>query len=312
MLQSFMDCDPGAPTRWNSHKQILKRLDRIYLSTPTWLAINLDITAVVLTDPAALARKGGSDHAPVAVAISKTREHANSRQRIPDFVAETQEFRNELTKLTEYEQLEQLTPVCRWATHEKIIRLAAAAARDKIFAAAEVGGSALLAIMNSIARAVARQDLRFAKKIRKHPMGAKIFEVTEGQARLADPKGFVEQLNLLRKEDFEQQAKEIMAEVEAVNGTQNIAKQRSSRLLEMAKLWSPFHRRLAAGNMGCHKGEPEFSAHEKELLGVQFWEKTFAAGVAKEKIGAVFIKQYLTAMDYSSLRHPDVNDYTAF
>ncbi len=68
MHEEFVDCDPGCPIRWNTAKQTLTRLDRIYLSTPSWL----------LADPATLARRGGGDDDPVAVTFARKRDNWRS------------------------------------------------------------------------------------------------------------------------------------------------------------------------------------------------------------------------------------------
>lgn len=95
--------DPGAGT-------LTSRIDRIYISTPGWLLLRMDVRAWADKDPLWLHARGISDHAPVFVRVAPKGRVPSASMRIPQWIVATGEHERWLIALERAAGLADLSP----------------------------------------------------------------------------------------------------------------------------------------------------------------------------------------------------------
>ena len=78
ILKSWTEISQPFPTHFNSSGPSLRRLDRVWSSSPSHLLSKLHVHSEVISSPENLSAEGFSDHAPLALVFGKKQFH-NSR-----------------------------------------------------------------------------------------------------------------------------------------------------------------------------------------------------------------------------------------
>ncbi len=79
-------------TYWNEQTLYASRLDRIYVSTPGWLLLNVVVEAYVIGDVLRRHLRGPSDHIPVGVRFAAVARRPPSQSSIPAWVCQAESF----------------------------------------------------------------------------------------------------------------------------------------------------------------------------------------------------------------------------
>ena len=86
ILDQLIDIASDMDTRYDSSSRLCSRLDRIYVSIPTWLIVQLHLVSSVVSDPCSLHDLKISDHAPVTLGIAEKRRLSPDEKPIPRFI----------------------------------------------------------------------------------------------------------------------------------------------------------------------------------------------------------------------------------
>lgn len=97
------------------------RLDRVYISWPPWVLMQLRATANVVLPVPKCAAMGLSDHAPVRISLSCKRMLPRSSRPIPKWLAKHPIFQSVLADLEIKAHLDELAPAVRWTKHKEIV-----------------------------------------------------------------------------------------------------------------------------------------------------------------------------------------------
>ena len=73
ILNELVEIASDLDTRYDSCSCLLSRLDRTYISIPTWLIMQLHLQSSVVQDALSLHEQNISDHAPVILSIAEKR-----------------------------------------------------------------------------------------------------------------------------------------------------------------------------------------------------------------------------------------------
>ena len=71
ILKLWTEVSQPFPTHFNSRGPSLKRLDRVWISSPSHLLSKLHVHSEVISSPENLSSEGISDHAPLALVFGK-------------------------------------------------------------------------------------------------------------------------------------------------------------------------------------------------------------------------------------------------
>ena len=109
------------PTHYYPRDHYVSRLDRIYISTPGWIIIQLNAIANTYDDPYVCYQNGVSDHVPV---LAKLSSNASVKKRlvIQPHVARHPLFRHYAVAFVKAVDLRHLPPYAQLLLHTQILQ----------------------------------------------------------------------------------------------------------------------------------------------------------------------------------------------
>ena len=88
ILSKFLEIYNPSPTHYTAASATASRIDRIFLSTPSWHLSHVDPSATVTRNPRIMWREGLSDHAPVRLSLAPRSAIPKDEQPIQHHVLE--------------------------------------------------------------------------------------------------------------------------------------------------------------------------------------------------------------------------------
>ncbi|CAK0877582.1 unnamed protein product [Prorocentrum cordatum] len=296
----------------------LSRIDRAYTSLPGWYILQVRLQMHVRDDPQLTHRKLLSDHAPI-ITLSSDKQHIpTDLQPIPKAIAKSRNFQDALQELVQAVPLDELDTVTRWDTHKRMIREAGRIARTELMAdpTALRSKPIQLLLLSSMARAVARQDHYMAKKlVAMHDIAKKHIHIVQGKVTgLPNPTAFQELYASAKMADTSAR-KRAMDDRAVRPGAQNnsIKVQRNiTRLNMLAKLWSPFGKRLKLAAIILDAEEAEDDGHIRGPDNIamhlhNYWASTFTTQSTDTTRAANFLRKWTTPIPTGDFPEPTGN-----
>ena len=228
------------------------RINRTYGSMHGWILRNLDIRAYVMDDPKHMFDTGLSDHAPFVTSFAWRAPAGQHAIPISKVVAKSEAYRQYHDKLWEEIGSRLMGPAERWETHKTIIRMAADAARSRLFNENLNNWEVRSLALSSIARAVWPNNVPLARMLAaQSPVAAAHIDVLldgrgVGKVTLRSQEGFQNDVASRQREVLGQWRTVELNRADASRCVKTKAKCASkvSGITRLAKLWSPFDRRL--------------------------------------------------------------------
>ena len=143
----------------------LTKIDRGFTSLPGSLMIKLNAMATVTDAPDTLHYAGISDHAPVSVSLSPAGLQKSRTATISKCWCKTEQYATRLRLLLQLVCIDELPPTSRLKTLNACIWSAARHARDCIQFGDQDDKEGRRMVMESMARAVWRNDVRLARRL---------------------------------------------------------------------------------------------------------------------------------------------------
>jgi hypothetical protein len=308
------------------------RLDRFYCSIPAWALLQLAANAAVVEHPKKMHDDNLSDHAPVKLTISTWMPLPRSQQPIPTFVVNSSAFKKYHQALCDQTGLSDLGTIERWQTHKVIIREAARLARRQLFLENESSEETKHIALQSIARAVWRNDTSLAEILAdRSPLAQKHLAVdSQRNVIIHDAPLFQAEVEAARAKQLESRLRglELDGRRAAAEGESKWkARKRQDKVAaasRLAKLWSPFDRRLVLNGIRTCKLDtnatsPDEAYHivrggrEKAAALSRGWCNTFAERkqIDLEKACA-YLARWATLFDYSKVKPPTTRHFESF
>ena len=132
VCSNFTELAQTHDTHFCSRSSMFSRLDRIYVSLPSWMLLQMKASGRVIGNPHDLHRRKLSDHAPVAISLSLLERRKSSTKPIGDDILRYPSFVLHLNRLVDFAGFERLCAIDRWEAYKNIVRTAAALTNDDI------------------------------------------------------------------------------------------------------------------------------------------------------------------------------------
>ena len=165
LLLQLVDVAGTLDTRYDSANKMVSRLDRIYISVPTWLLTQFHVQSSTCSDPLTLHQRKISDHIPVVASFAAKRKTAHMERPIPPYVFDSPLYTKAVNALVQASNLDQLSVPLRLPKFKSIIREAARIARNDLLVNAQSHTEAEATIFGTIARCVWTNDSKLFDKL---------------------------------------------------------------------------------------------------------------------------------------------------
>jgi hypothetical protein len=324
ILNELVDIASDLDTRYDSGTNLLSRLDRTYVSIPTWLIMQLHLQSSVVQDALSLHDQKISDHAPVILSIAEKRRLSQDEKPIPRFVFDSPLYLESLTALVHAANLDALSVPLRLPKFKQLIREAARIARNETLSSNDSAAHPRSTIFSSIARCVWRNDLRMFDILSRRSLIASSFLVNDGGTIfINDPIKFDTDFNAARRDATQARIREIesdsMPQIEAPIGVHTPRQQDHKRsrskianLRRMLELWNPIGKRLSIVGI---RVRPEEVTYESNLMLSALssnWEPIFARKEIDSCVASSFASQFASKFDFSSSPPPSSRSFASF
>ncbi len=191
ILADFTELHQPHPTHFTSSSSLLKRIDHGYTSTPPSLLIKIGITASVVKNPDTYWLAGLSDHSPLGFSFHPKFLQNNVTSSFPKVWFETKAYVTCLEVLIGSFNWDNFGPLEKLRTLKLCIKSAAFYSRDVLFFSDSNGSVCKRQVLESISRAVWRNDRKLAQKLLDVSSLAGYFiEIKEGKVVPLDPLAF--------------------------------------------------------------------------------------------------------------------------
>ena len=180
ILDKLIDMAVDLDTRYDSASRLCSRLDRVYISVPSWTVTQLHFQSFVVSDPHSLHDLKISDHAPSILSISAKERLKQEELPIPRFVFDMPLYSETLVELVRAANLDALSVPVRLPKFNQLIREAARIARNETLTKGADKAQANRTIFSSIARCVWRNDTRLFDVLVRRSSLAASFLIMDG------------------------------------------------------------------------------------------------------------------------------------
>ena len=317
-LSQLVEIQQGSPTHYCAGSHSMTRLDRVYVSIPPYMLTLMSAKCTVTCCPRWSHDRGLSDHAPVACALSPRTVARPDSRPIPAYVFKLPGFVSIHDALVEAACLDSLPTVARWMLHKTILRESARIARDDLLAVSGDLGQARGTTLSSIARAVWTNSTRLARTlISRSALALRHLRVSGNDVTLADPPAFETCICEDRCRSFDERIAREQADLDLKCCASSAPRRRSNRmsaLLRLARLWSPFDRRLVVAGVitGFRSdGSPCVVLDPTARIGAlsAAWSDTFSAQPSCMATAEEVIARWARPLDFSRVSPPSVEDF---
>ena len=348
----FAQCCPGHPTqlRWeralgslvefeqpnNTHfwptSSTCSRIDRTYGSMHGWILRNLDVCAYVVEDPKRMFDTGLSDHAPLVTTLALRAPAERQAIPISKVVAKSVAFQQYHDELWADIDVTLMGPTERWETHKTVIRMAADAARRRLFGENLNNMEVRALALSSIARAVWQNNVSLARRlIAQSPVAAAHIDVLlnrsgVGKVTLRNPLCFQKEVESCQREVLGERRTAELNQAEASRSAKTKGKCASkvSGITRLAKLWSPFDRRLVLTGIRTRTINKDAKSTDEAFdvvrgdrqIGAALaagWENTFTKVKPIDcEMASRYLERWAVKYDFSGCTPPTSLSYQSF
>ena len=263
-------CD--APTHFNKAAGHVSRIDRMWCSVPKWLFLQLSVEAHVVSDPITIFRRGLSDHAPLRVCFRKAPAAHTRGRAIAQHVIKDKRFAPLLKEYVATLNLKDATPMNKYLLMASAIHATAARIRNLLGSVSRPTRTHQLALLSSVARAVARNDVDTASKLEMTaPFAARHLHILDGRVTLRSAARFETEFAKQKLSHFEDLAAARARRPGAVPSERacEIAMRRKMRM------WSRTQPKAFLRAVLTDDGEVESNEGKAKAL-AEHWGKVFA------------------------------------
>ena len=279
LWQHMLELVCDAPTHYNKAAGHVSRIDRMWCSIPKWLFAQLAVEAHVVSDPITIFRRGLSDHAPLRVCLRKAPPPRTRGKAIAQHVIKDKRFAPLLKCYVDTLKLEGETPMNKYLLMTAAINAAAARIRNLLGSVSCPTRTHQLALLTSVARAVARNDLTTAAKLESTaPFAARHIVIDAGRVSLRSAARF--------ETDFAKHKLTHLEEIAAAR-LRRAGAAPSERACEIAlrrrmRMWSRTQPKAFLRAVIVDENEIETVDGKSKAL-AEHWGKVFAMQPADEK-----------------------------
>jgi hypothetical protein len=331
-LGTLVEYEQPDVTHFWPRSMTCSRIDRTYGSLHGWILRNLDVRSHVVDDPKRLFDTGLSDHAPLVTSLA-WRPPAKRREiPISKVVAKSKAFRQYHDELWSQIDLRTLGPAERWETHKTVIRMAGDAARKKLFDDDLDNKEVKALALSSIARAVWQNNVTLAKRlIQQSPLAASHIEVVlrvtgSAEVELRNPLDFQKTVEASQRAILDdRRVREETARGNArTEKTKSKCNGRIRGIVRLAKLWSPFDRRLTLTGIRIKTIKSDAGSLDEAFVIARGdrqvgealangWENVFAnVRNIDEEAAKRYLDQWSAKYDFSRCKIPTSASYQSF
>ena len=163
VLSTWIELHQPYPTHFSSSNNSCARLDRVYVSTGVSAFMNLRISVCPVSPPETMFQQELSDHSPVNADFSTLPITTKASFPIPKWIFRDPDYAPSLRNVCDYASVLELPLVERLSCYKTCIRIVAKHVRN----CNTICGSPIsdLTVLNSISRAVWRQDVKLAREL---------------------------------------------------------------------------------------------------------------------------------------------------
>ena len=165
ILGSLTELQQNELTHFVSSSLTEARLDRVYTSSPPWWLLNDKLAGNVAKSAKESHESGLSDHAAVIISARLAPALPEERRPVPRHIAEHDKFKEYHDELFAACKAHALPAMSRLRVHKLIIREAARLTRNYCLETVGDDGYARNTTLNSVARAIIRNDGRLARRL---------------------------------------------------------------------------------------------------------------------------------------------------
>ena len=311
-LERLVEIQQSLPTHFCSANSSLSRLDRFYTSVPPWMLTLLKARCSLGFCAKWSHQAGLSDHALVQCTLSWVPQMAPELRPIQKFVFSLPSFELRHRQMCDAACLDDLSLLERWALHKDILREVArlVLAEHLVLAGHHGFGGSLT--YTSIARAVWFSDTSLANTLIARSATARTHIRVEGSTVvLHDHAAFAHEIAVDKHSTFSQRI--AAAEVDfGAQQTPTIKHNRVNALMRMARLWSPFDKRLMLHGIKCVREDGSFvvvtaPASKVEALRTG-WAPTFAHKTTDTALASQILAQHSTKWEFADIQPPTMSD----
>jgi len=314
-LNRMVEVSHNLDTHYSAWKSLCSRIDRIYVSLPPWLVIQLSLVPRVYRDPKAMHEDGLSDHSPFSVTVFAKKPLPPERRPISKHVASSPAFKRALSALTDAACLDELSPPMRLQQHKVLIREAARIARDDSFINGATDATSLSAACATVARCVWNNDIRVYRiLVAGNSFAAGHLELRDGMVCLKDAEQFEAKFTDLKHKAHEDRLLQMDMEKKRATRPDKVEHRQKKLRVMMAKqmqLWCPFGKRLVL-NAVSYGGELLRDPDAKLSALASEWRTTFAHRVIDVHSAETFLRDNMSTYDFSAVTPPTMLDFKRF
>ncbi|CAK0879237.1 unnamed protein product, partial [Prorocentrum cordatum] len=236
-------CSP-LPTHFTKDSGTLRTIDRIFVSLASSFALETECDLQLVHDAVTLDAQNLGDHAILKLRMKTRQATPKGERKIPGFIFKSPEYKRILANCLDGCRIEFKPVFEQWRDIKAMMTLAAELARNELQSKALVvdsdsGRHARLLTLNSVARAVWRQDARLARRLMHDtPIGAAELELVDGTVQLKRLGDFHTHV---REAQAQLLGRETAALVDSASGTR---RRTAEVMIKRALLWNPTKRAL--------------------------------------------------------------------
>ena len=308
-LADATEISPTAHTHFDLKHNSFSGIDRVFVTTPPWALLAHQVCVNVHACPQQLRALAVSDHSPVTVTFRLHNQKQAQSHAIPASIFRDPLFKQMHDVLVDELALDSMPTVQRWGTHKLIIREAARRTRNDMICrpAVSQGPDVELIALNSIARAVARNDWKLARMlVRTSAMAADVLDLTGSLVSLQNWQHFTDKVVAARRQRLES-----MVATQRQLGAH--PKKRRTGTQRLAQLWAPHAKRLVLHGIAVtNAGRVTVHRADRNVPLQRAWSEVFTATPVDVDLGAKFARQWCIPLDHDHICPPGTIEISKF
>jgi len=331
-LSHWVEITQPFPTHYSAFANSCGRIDRVWVTSPTAQLLNLRTASAVLSSPEDNEAKGISDHAAVEIVLANLGAADVKKKVISRHICKCPQFTRALEKLVEAVGVLSLPRDLQLGVYKRCIWEAARVTRDHLLTHDPSGEESQRLVVDSIGRAVWRQDLKLARRVFNGSSLARGHIVIEGNnVSLVNPEAFdvlYNQVRFTQKSQALQRLSSLISRGGSINQVKRYKAQAQAFKRMRALHWPNSKRLKLAGIKIADSDTPKDPAVNEFINGrvsmdpsmiqdalSRYWSKVYSSKPidmdAAIKIANLYAKRNAGIINFSNISLPDVLDMEA-
>lgn len=275
-LGSLLEVSQAVPTHFLKRRGSLSRLDRTYLSTPSWVSRMCSLKTEVVSDVVLTFGRKLSDHCALKLSMSScvvSSTSSSSQPTIPDIMCRSERFLELSRELCDWCSLETLDTVNRWRAHKSVFQEAARLCCNEAHEGGPLCHVGRAYALAHLSRCVIQQDVaRVVRLLGSCKEAQTHLHIVQDRVELIDPESFDKAYSsawqIMLNDDMQH------VRIRWQPSTSQ-SRRCLKRLGSLVKLWTPGKRKtpIAAVRIG---GDLQVTnRHEIPRTLARYWAQTF-------------------------------------